>query len=43
MDIMRQFACLVVKPITVDSFCFLFNCMKVGQASDFMKALNVKL
>ena len=27
MDIMRQSACLVVSPITVDSYGFLFNCM----------------
>ena len=33
MDIMRQSACLVVNPITVDSYGFLFNCTTVGQAS----------
>ena len=26
MDIMRQSACLVVNPITVDSYGFLFKC-----------------
>ena len=30
MDIMRQFACLVLNPITVDSYGFLFNCTTVG-------------
>ena len=28
MDIMRQSACLVVNPITVYSYGFLFNCIK---------------
>ena len=37
---MRQSACLVVSPITVDSYGFLFNCMTVGQASDLMTALT---
>ena len=36
MDVMRQSACLVVNPVTVDSFGFLFNCTTVGQASDLM-------
>ena len=40
MDIMRQSACLVVNPITVDSLSFLFNCTTVGQASDLMTALT---
>ena len=39
MDIMRQSAYLVVNPITVYSYSFLFNCMTVGQASDSMTAL----
>ena len=34
MDIMRQSACLVVNPITVYSFVFLFNFTTVGQALD---------
>ena len=33
MDIMRQSACLVANPITVDSYVSLFNCTTVGQAS----------
>ena len=39
-DIMRQSACLVLNPITVYSYCFLFNCTTVGQASHSMKALT---
>ena len=31
---MRQSACLVVNPITVDNFASLFNCTPVGRASD---------
>ena len=34
LDIMRQSACLVLNPITVYSYGFLFNCTAVGQASD---------
>ena len=40
MDIMRQSACLVVNPITVYSYDFLFNCTMVGQDSDSMTALT---
>ena len=40
LDIMRQSACLVLNPITVYSYGFLFNCTKVGQASDSMTALT---
>ena len=32
LDIMRQSACLVLNPITVYSYGFLFNCTPVGQA-----------
>ena len=32
LDIMRQSACLVLNPITVYSYGFLFNCTTVGQA-----------
>ena len=39
LDIMRQSACLVLNPITVYSYGFLFNCTTVGQASDSMTAL----
>ena len=40
LDIMRQSACLVLNPITVNSYGFLFNCTMVGQASDSMIALT---
>ena len=40
MDIMRQSACLVVNPITVDSYGLLFNCTAVGQASDLMTTMT---
>ena len=34
MDVMPQSACLVVNPIIVYSYGFLFNCTTLGQASD---------
>ena len=40
LDIMRQSACLVLNPITVYSYGFLFNCTTVGKASDSMTALT---
>ena len=40
LDAMRQYACLAVNSITVYSYCFLFNCTTVGQASDSMTALT---
>ena len=40
LDIMRQSACLVLNPITVYSYGFLFNCTIVGHASDFVTALT---
>ena len=40
MDILQQSACLVVSPITVDIYGFLFNCMTVGQGTDLMTALT---
>ena len=36
INVMRQSACLVINPITVDSFASLFNCTPVGRASDSM-------
>ena len=33
---LQQTACLVVNPITVGNFAFLFNCTPVGQTSDSM-------
>ena len=38
MNIMRQTACLVVNPITVNNFADLFNCTPVDRASDLMLA-----
>ena len=35
-NVLQQTACLVVKPITVGNFAFLFNCTPVGQTSDSM-------
>ena len=40
LDVMRQSACLVLNPITVYSYGFLFNCTTVGQGSDSMTALT---
>ena len=34
LDVLRQTACLVVSPIKVNSFAYLFNCTTVGRASD---------
>ena len=38
INIMRQSACLVFNPVTVNKFTSLFNCMSVGRASDSMMA-----
>ena len=37
-NVMRQSACLVINPITVDGFAALFNCTSVDRASDSMMA-----
>ena len=34
IDVLRQTACLVVNPIKVNSFAYLFNCTTVSRASD---------
>ena len=34
--VLQQTSCLVVNPITVGNFAFLFNCTPVGQTSDSM-------
>ena len=34
VDVLQRTACLVVNPIKVNSFAYLFNCTKVGRASD---------
>ena len=38
MNVMRQTACLVVNPITVNNFADSFNCTPGGRASDLMLA-----
>ena len=34
IDVLRQTACLVVNPIKVNSFAYLFNCTTVGGGFD---------
>ena len=34
IDILRQTACLVVIPIKVNNFAYLFDCTTAGRASD---------
>ena len=41
LNVMRQFACLVINPITVDGYAALFNSTPVDWASDSMIALTV--
>ena len=36
INVLQQTACLVVNPITVGNFAFLFNCTPVGRTSDYM-------
>ena len=36
INVLQQSACLVVNPITVGNFAFLFNCMPLGRTSDSM-------
>ena len=36
INVLQQTACLVVNPITVGNFAFLFNCTTVGRFSDSM-------
>ena len=36
IHVLRQAACLVVNPIKVDSFAFLFDCTTEGRAADRM-------
>ena len=36
IKVLQQTACLVVNPITVGNFAFLFNCTPVGRTSDSM-------
>ena len=36
INVLQQTACLVVNPITVGNFAFLFHCTSVGRTSDSM-------
>ena len=36
INVLQQIACLVVNPITIGNFAFLFNCTPVGRTSDSM-------
>ena len=36
INVMRQSVCLVINPLTVDSFASLFNCRPIGRVSDSM-------
>ena len=38
LNVMRQSACLVINPITVDGYAALFNCTSMDRASDPMIA-----
>ena len=38
LNVMRQSACLVINPITVDGYATLLNCTPVDLASDSMMA-----
>ena len=41
INVLQQTACLVVNPITVGNFAFLFNCMLVGRTSDSMTVRTI--
>ena len=36
LNVMRQSACLVINPITVDGYAALFNCTPLDRVSDSM-------
>ena len=38
LNVMRQSACLVINPITVEGYAALFNCTPMDRASDSMMA-----
>ena len=38
LNVMRQSACLVINPITVDGYAKLLNCTPADRASDSMMA-----
>ena len=41
IDVLQQTACLVVIPITIGHFSFLFNCMSVGRTSFRLEDLSI--
>ena len=41
--VLQQAACLVVNPITVGNFAFLFNCTLVGETSDSLTVPTLRL
>ena len=43
INVLQQTACLVVNPITVGNFAFLFNCTQQDLASDSMTVPNSRL
>ena len=43
IDVMRQSACLVVNPLTVNNFAVLFNCTPAGRGSDLYDSPYIKL
>ena len=43
INVLQQTACLVVNPITVGNFSFLFNCTPVGRTSDSMKTIYLSI
>ena len=40
INVLQHTACLVVNPITVGNFDFLFYCKRVGRTSDSMTVLT---
>ena len=40
INVLQKTACLVVNPITVGNFAFLFNCTQVGWTSDSIMVLT---
>ena len=40
INVLQRTACLVVNPITVGNFAFLFNCTLVGRTSDSMTVMT---
>ena len=43
INVLQQNACLVVNPIRVGNFAFLFNCSSMGRPSDSMMVPSLRL